>query len=84
MPSWELFAQQPAAYRQKVLGTGLPRVAIEAGSPMGWERWVGNDPRTGLILGLDRFGASAPYETLYVQFGLSAADVVRRISAFLA
>lgn len=84
MPSWELFAQQPAAYRQEVLGTGLPRVAIEAGSPMGWERWVGNDPRTGLILGLDRFGASAPYETLYVQFGLSAADIVRRIGAFLA
>ncbi len=84
MPSWELFAQQPETYRQAVLGMGLPRVAIEAGSPMGWERWVGNDPRTGLILGLDRFGASAPYETLYAQFGLSAPDVARRIRAFLA
>ncbi len=84
MPSWELFAQQPETYRQAVLGMGLPRVAIEAGSPMGWERWVGNDPRTGLILGLDRFGASAPYETLYAQFGLSAPAVARRIRAFLA
>ena len=84
MPSWELFAQQPAAYRQEVLGPGLPKVAIEAGSPMGWERWVGNDPRMGLILGLDRFGASAPYETLYAQLGLSAADIARRIREFLA
>ncbi len=84
MPSWELFAQQSGVYQQEVLGTDLPRVAIEAGSPMGWERWVGNDPQKGLILGLDRFGASAPYETLYAQLGLSAAEVTRRVGEFLA
>lgn len=83
MPSWELFAQQPVAYRQAVLGADLPRVAIEAGSPMGWERWVGNDPQRGLILGLDRFGASAPYETLYAQFGLDPTSLVQRIREFL-
>ena len=84
MPSWELFAQQPASYQEAVLGNGLPRVAIEAASPMGWERWVGNDPRQGLIMGLDRFGASAPYETLYDQFGLSAANIAKRVKEFLA
>ena len=51
---------------------------------MGWERWVGNDPQKGLILGLDRFGASAPYETLYAQLGLSATEVTRRVGEFLA
>lgn len=84
MPSWELFAQQSASCQEDVLGRDLPRVAIEAASPMGWERWVGNDPKKGLILGLDRFGASAPYETLYAKFGLSADSIASRVQDFLA
>jgi transketolase len=57
MPSWELFDAAPADYREAVLPPGVPRVAVEAGSPLGWERYVG-DPRA--VVGLARFGTSAP------------------------
>ncbi|MEW5986971.1 MAG: transketolase [Chloroflexota bacterium] len=70
MPSWELFEQQPAAYRESVLPSNVTaRVSIEAGVRLGWERYVGQN---GISLGLERFGASAPYETLYREFGLTA------------
>jgi transketolase len=73
-PCWELFAEQPAAYQRAVLPPEIrARVAIEAGSPLGWHRWVGDD---GVILGLDHFGASAPYKQLYEEFGLTPARVV--------
>ena len=58
MPSHELFAAQPAKYRESVLPKGVPRVAIEAAHPMSWYKWVGDD---GVVLGLERFGASAPF-----------------------
>jgi transketolase len=74
-PSWELFAGQPAAYRRAVLPPAITaRVAIEAGVPQGWERWVGDE---GTVIALDRFGASAPYHDLYRHFGLTAEAVVR-------
>jgi transketolase len=76
LPSWERFAQQDAAYRAEVLPPALPKVAIEAGTTFGWERWVGNDPARGVIIGIDRFGASAPYQRLYEEFGLTTARVV--------
>ena len=58
MPSWELFAQQDDAYRERVLGpTGTPRVAVEAGATLGWERYVGE---RGAVVGIDRYGASGP------------------------
>ena len=73
VPSHELFARQSEEYRNSVLPAGVPRVAIEAGHPMSWYRWVGEN---GAILGLDRFGASAPYERIYQELGLTVDKVV--------
>lgn len=83
MPCWEFFARQPAEYREQVLPPDLPRLAMEAAATMGWERWVGNDPRCGDAMGLDRFGASAPYQRLYAEFGFTAEAAVRRAQALL-
>lgn len=74
MPSWELFAAQESSYRDSVLPpTVRARVAIEAGVSMGWERWVGD---AGAIIGLNRFGASAPAEILLDQLGFNVPNVV--------
>lgn len=76
MPSWELFKQQNEAYRDSVLPPSVTaRVAIEAGVPMGWGQWLG---ARGSMIGLDRFGASAPYQDLYEQFGFTVDNVVLR------
>ena len=76
MPSWELFQAQPQNYQHSVLPPGVSaRVAIEAGVPMGWERWVGPH---GLIIGLNRFGASAPYQVIYKHLGFTVENVVLR------
>lgn len=83
MPCWELFARQSQAYRDSVLPEGPPRLAIEAAASLGWERWVGHDPARGDIIGIDRFGASAPYERLYEEFGLTADAVARRARKLL-
>lgn len=72
-PSWELFAEQEAAYQAAVLPPDLRRrVAVEAGVTQGWQRWVGLE---GRIVGLDRFGASAPAAVIFEQLGFSAAHV---------
>lgn len=74
MPSWELFAAQPKAYRDEVLPPSVgARVSIEAGVTTGWERWTGS---AGTCLGLDHFGASAPAEVLFEKFGLTVEKVV--------
>ena len=73
MPSQELFAAQPEDYRAGVLPAGVPRISLEAGHTMSWYRWVGDD---GVAIGLDRFGASAPWKVIYEQLGLTAANVV--------
>jgi transketolase len=74
MASWELFNAQPLTYRQQVLPpTVKTRIAIEAGSPQGWEKFVGD---AGRIIGLDHFGASAPYQLLFEKFGLTASRIV--------
>ena len=83
IPCWEIFAQQSAAYRAKVLPLALPKVAIEAGVSLGWERWVGNDPAKGTIISVDRFGASAPYKRVYEELGLTAQHVVQAAKALL-
>jgi transketolase len=78
-PSLELFAKQDAAYRASVLLTGVARVAVEAAHPMSWYQWVGD---FGAVVGLDHFGASAPYQTLYKEFGITAekvAEAARRV-----
>jgi transketolase len=77
MPCLELFAQQDADWRQRVLPrqVGL-RVAVEAAHPSPWWRWVGD---AGDVIGIERFGASAPYKTVYTEFGLTADAVVDRV-----
>ncbi len=70
LPSWELFDAQPAEYRNDVLPPGvLSRISIEAGVPLGWERYIGLG---GVAIGLPRFGASAPGQVVYEQLGLTA------------
>lgn len=78
LPSWELFQKQEQAYRDQVLPVGPPRLAMEAGSPFGWERWVGNDKGQGDVIAIDRFGASAPYARVYEELGLTVEAMVER------
>ena len=81
MPSWELFDQQPADYRESVLPSAVgARVAVEAGIKLGWEHYVGLD---GAVVGMQGFGASAPGEVLYEKFGITAENVVARAKALL-
>jgi transketolase len=72
-PSLEIFERQGQAYIAEVLPPGVPRVAIEAAHPMAWYRWIGDD---GVVLGLDRFGASAPYQTVYKELGITVDKLV--------
>ena len=82
MPSWELFAAQPQSYRDQVLPPAVTaRVSMEAAATFGWDRWVGS---AGRALGLDHFGASAPAERLYQEFGLTAARMAEVARAVLA
>ena len=82
MPSWELFQAQSETYRREVLPPGVrARLAIEAGSMVGWERWVGDE---GGVVGLNRFGASAPGEVVMKELGFSVENVVARARALLA
>ncbi len=80
LPCWHLFDQQPEAYCDAVLGPLTLRVAIEAASSLGWEKYVGRD---GVIIGMKSFGASAPYEQLYRHFGITAEAVVKAVQAKL-
>jgi transketolase len=81
MPCHELFARQTAEYRDSVLPKTVRRVAIEAAHPMSWYRWVGSD---GVIVGIDHFGASAPYQKLYEEFGLTAAHLAETVRTLIA
>ena len=80
MPCWSLFDAQEAAYRSDLLPADVLKVSIEAGTTLGWERYVGPD---GLAIGLDRFGASAPAEDLFKRFGFTAEAIVPQILAAL-
>ena len=81
MASWELFRAQPQHYRDEVLPPSVKaRVALEAGSTMGWHEWTGSD---GAVIGIDRFGASAPYKELYKHYGITTENVVARAKALL-
>jgi transketolase len=76
MPSWELFDKQPEAYRDQVLPPEInTRVAVEAGATQGWHRYLGNK---AAVIGIDHFGASAPYKILYEKFGITADRVVEK------
>ena len=74
MPSHEIFTRQDQAYRDSVLPKGVKRIAMEAAHPMSWYKWVGDD---GVILGLERFGASAPAATIYQHLGITVDNMVQ-------
>ena len=81
MPSWELFDAMPQSYRDEILPPNITkRVAVEAASPMGWERYIGIN---GTMIGLDHFGASAPFQTIYEKFGLTAVAVANAAEKLL-
>jgi transketolase len=81
MPCFELFDQQDAGYRDEVLGAGV-RIAVEAASPYGWARYVGDERN---VVGMTGFGASAPAGQRYEHFGITAPRIVelaqRRLSS---
>jgi transketolase len=70
MPSWELFDAQSKDYQEVILIPGVPSLAVEAGVTLAWGRYLGTE--SDRVLGVDRYGASAPYKTIYEQFGLTA------------
>jgi transketolase len=81
LPSWEIFESQPQSYRDSILPPEVKvRIAIEAGVVQGWERYLGD---RGAFVGMDRFGASAPYKRLYQEFGLTADRVVEKALGLL-
>jgi transketolase len=81
-PSWELFEAQGEEYINEVLPPSIQaRLSIEAGVSFGWERWVGNK---GAIIGVDRFGASAPQKMVYEKFGLTVENVVKTAKSLLS
>jgi len=74
LPCWELFRTQPQSYRDEVLPPAVrARVSIEAATPFGWREWVGD---AGEVIGIDHFGASAPAERLFQEFGFTADAVI--------
>ena len=79
MPSWELFEQQDSGYKEKVFPKNIrKRLAVEAGSPLGWHKYVTDE---GEVLGMTRFGESAPAEALFKEFGFTVENVVARAKA---
>jgi len=79
MPSTSVFDRQDAAYRETVLPRGVPRVAVEAGVSAYWRKYVGLE---GAVIGIDRYGESAPGQQLFKHFGFTAqnvADTVRKV-----
>jgi len=77
LPSWEIFAAQPQGYQDEVLPPSVrARVSIEAAATFGWRRWVGD---AGVMIGIDRFGASAPAERLFSEFGFTAEKVIEAV-----
>ena len=79
MPSWELFEEQPDEYRRQVIPRTVRRVAIESGVSQGWAKHIGED---GLMIGIERFGASAPAKVMAEKYGLTAKQVVARVRAW--
>ncbi len=81
MPSWELFDRSPAPYRERILPAAVTRrMAVEAGISMGWHKYVG---QKGKIIGIDRFGASAPGSTVLKEYGFSVENIVKTATEFM-
>jgi transketolase len=82
MPSWELFEAQSQEYRESVIPPSIrARIAVEAGSSQGWQRFVGD---RGDVIGVNRFGASAPGEVLMREYGITVENVCERALRLLA
>jgi transketolase len=77
MPSWELFREQSQAYRDEVLPSGIPRIAVEAAASMGWREWV------DATVTLDHFGTSAPGAVLFEKFGFTDEGVAAKARKLL-
>ena len=77
-PSWDLFAAQDEGYRREVLPDGVPRLAVEAASPFGWERYA------DATVGIDHFGASAPGDVAMEEFGFTPQHVATEAAALVA
>jgi transketolase len=80
MPSTNVFDRQDQAYKDSVLTKGLPRIAVEAGVTDGWWKYIGGE---GAVVGLDRFGESAPAGELFKEFGFTVANVVKAVEKFI-
>ncbi|MDZ7731703.1 MAG: hypothetical protein U5R31_00045 [Acidimicrobiia bacterium] len=78
MPCWDLFDEQGDEYRDEVLAPGVPRLAVEAGTTFGWERYADD------AVGIDRFGASAPGDVALTRLGINVDHVVDRARNLLA
>ncbi len=82
MPSWELFEKAPAPYRERILPHDIKiRLAVEAGITMGWERYVGDK---GKVIGINRFGASAPGSRVLEEYGISTANIVEQAKSIVS
>ena len=82
IPSWTLFQERSESYRRTVLPPEVTaRLAIEAGTPMGWERYVGD---AGAVIGIDRFGASAPGGIVLEKYGFTVENVVAKAEELLS
>ena len=73
MPSFKIYDEQPEAYKAELLPEGTPKVSVEAGATMGWWKYVGHN---GAVIGIDRFGASAPGKIALDKLGINVANVV--------
>jgi transketolase len=80
MPSWKLFEEQSEEYKASIFPDHLPKLAVEAGSPLGWWKYVG---RHGDVIGLERFGASSPGAKALEELGFGSANIVKRAKALL-
>ena len=81
MPCWEVFEEQPKSYRDEVLPAEvIKRISVEAGSTLGWHKWVGTE---GIAMGIDRYGESAPYEKVYEHLGLTVEKIIENAKTLL-
>jgi transketolase len=83
MPCWELFEAQPENYQASVLPAGTPRMAIEAGVSLAWARYLCSGESRGKVIGIDGYGASAPYKVLFEQYGFTIDNVVTQAKSLL-
>lgn len=80
MPSWDMFEMQSEEYKKSVLPEGLPKVAVEAGVTLGWSRYTGSEDN---VIGINKFGASAPGGTVMKKYGFTAENVAAKVKSLL-